>query len=448
MFPVSRLLTLLTCCHLALSPVWSADFFVSPDGDDKNPGTRTESFASIRRAHRDAKPGDTIHLRGGTYRLSDKDITRTYRNQAFVIHLDKSGKPGKPIHYRAVEGEQPIFDFSQVKPEHKRVHAFQVSGSHLHIEGLEVVGVQVTSTGHTQSICFSNTGSHNVYERLKMHDGMGIGFYLTRGSDNLVLNCDAWNNHDPVSGDGRGGNVDGFGCHPYRNHETGNVFRGCRAWFNSDDGYDSISAAAGVRFENCWAFYNGYSPEFESLADGNGFKAGGYGISHDTRFPREIPRHVVTRCLAVRNKQHGFYANHHPGGGDWIHNTAYRNRTNFNMLCYDIEQRRDVPGTGHVLKNNLGAGTRTETLHLPEEGNTLAGNVFGVKNEKDEFLSLELTALTAPRKANGDLPDIDLLHLSPTSSLIDRGVVLDGPYEGRAPDPGAFEAAAESATTE
>ena len=41
-----------------------------------------------------------------------------------------------------------------------------------------------------------------------MHDGMAIGFYLVRGSNNLVLNCDAYNNYDPVSENGTGGNVD------------------------------------------------------------------------------------------------------------------------------------------------------------------------------------------------------------------------------------------------
>ena len=69
-----------------------------------------------------------------------------------------------------------------------------------------------------------------------MHDGMAIGFYLVRGSNNLVLNCDAYNNFDPVSENGTGGNVDGFGGHPASASYTGNVFKGCRAWYNSDDG--------------------------------------------------------------------------------------------------------------------------------------------------------------------------------------------------------------------
>ena len=48
------------------------------------------------------------------------------------------------------------------------------------------------------------------------------------------------------------------------------VFRSCRAWFNSDDGFDCINSAEVLTIENCWAFYNGYTPDFTPLADGNG----------------------------------------------------------------------------------------------------------------------------------------------------------------------------------
>jgi len=37
--------------------------------------------------------------------------------------------------------------------------------------------------------------------------------------------------------------VDGFGCHVGKTTETGNVFRNCRAWRNSDDGFDLINCA-------------------------------------------------------------------------------------------------------------------------------------------------------------------------------------------------------------
>jgi hypothetical protein len=244
-----------------------------------------------------------------------------------------------------------VFVFSAVKPPRLRVHAFSVSGSWLHFKGIEVVGVQVTICGHTQSICFANDGSHNIYERLSLHNGMAIGIYGVKGADNLFLNCDAFNNYDSVSEKGRGGNVDGFGCHPPKGG-SGNIFRGCRAWLNSDDGFDCINAHESVTFENCWAFRNGYSTDFKSRADGNGFKVGGYGSTSVRRLPNPIPRHVVQYCVAAHNKSSGFYANHHLGGCDWFYNSASRNGTNFNMLCGLGDNVTDVPGDCHILRNN------------------------------------------------------------------------------------------------
>ena len=116
-----------------------------------------------------------------------------------------------------------------------------------------------------------------------------------------MLNCDAYQNWDFTSENKRGGNVDGFGFHVSEG-SVGNVFRGCRAWCNSDDGFDFITTTESVTVDNCWAFYNGYNAKFEKLADGNGFKAGGYAATPLERLPKVLPRHVIQNCLAVRNK--------------------------------------------------------------------------------------------------------------------------------------------------
>ncbi|MBI1247193.1 pectate lyase [bacterium] len=424
-----------------LSPVSAAEYFVATDGSDNNPGTIEAPLATIQHAEILVEPGDTVFIRGGTYHIQPSQIARQWRIWAYVIHLRKSGKEGLPIRYFAYQNERPIFDFSAVKPEGHRVHAFAVEGSWLHFRGIEVVGVQVTMKGHTQSICFAHDGSHNILERLSMHDGQAIGIYTIHGKDNLFLNCDAYNNHDTVSENGRGGNVDGFGCHPIRG-ATGNVFRGCRAWHNSDDGFDCINASETVRFENCWAFRNGYSLEMKSLADGNGFKAGGYGTTPVNRLPRTIPSHIVQDCVAVRNKASGFYSNHHLTGSTWLNNTAYRNGVNFNMLNRLADNKTDVPGFDHMLKNNLSAGGRRTIVNIDEAKCTLENNSFlpDLKIRPEDFVDLENEdQLMLPRSADGNLPQITFLQLAPGSQLIDRGIPVDLPYSGKAPDLGAFE---------
>lgn len=437
---LSRLLCHVCGIFLACHAV-GAEWHVAPDGSDEGDGSKGRPFATVRKAQERVSAGDTVYLRGGTYRLEEGQVAQHRGMWAHVIVLDKSGRKGSPIRYEAYGDEKPVLDFSAVKPEGKRVTAVLVRGSWLHLKGFEITGVQVTMTGHTQSICVDNQGSENVYENLVFRDGQAIGFWLGRGSNNLVLNCDAHDNHDFTSGNKRGGNVDGFGFHVPRGSKR-NVFRGCRAWHNSDDGFDFISAGEAVTVEECWAFSNGTNGKGEPLADGNGFKAGGYGAIDGGRLPAVIPRHVVRRCVAVRNRAGGFYANHHPGGIDWIHNTAMGNRTDFNFLGRNEENTASVPGGGHRILNNVAYPGRAVTANFDRAINESRGNTFDVelKFDRRDFLSLDHELLKAERRPDGGLPEVPLFRLSRGSRLIDRGVDLGEAYRGKAPDPGAYEA--------
>ena len=427
-------------------PIFSASgafaantWFVATDGLDTNLGTSNNPFATITRAQTVAGSGDTVYLRGGTYFLDDSDLTATNSPWAIVNNITKSG-----ISYLAYPGELPVFDFSNVQPDGLRVTAFHVTASRCVFQGFDVVGVQVTiQTNHTQSECFRiDGGNNNLFERLRMHDGMANGWYLTKGASNVVLNCDAYNNKGLDSGSI--GNTDGFGCHPSAGGRS-NVIYGCRAWFNSDDGYDCINAFETVRFDHCWSFYNGYWTNFSSTGgDGNGFKAGGYGVS-GSPVPSPVPRHVVEFDLAVRNKANGFYSNHHMNGSDWFCNTGFSNTINFNMLCNtnNTSTSFDVPGFAHVMKNNLGyQGRSGEVSSLgPNTTNDITFNYFTlpVTVSAADFVSLNFSLLSAPRQADGSLPYVNFARLANASDCINAGTNIGFEFYGAAPDLGAFE---------
>jgi pectate lyase len=416
--------------------VFSAVWYVATNGADTNPGGIRSPFATIMRAQSAAASGDTVYLRAGTYFLNNSHLTATNSAWAIVNNITNNG-----ISYLAYPGERPVFNFTAVQPVGWRVTAFLVGANNCVFFGFDVVGVQVTiQTNHTQSECFRITGSNNRFEQLAMHDGMGNGWYLTSGSSNLVLNCDAYNNRGLDSGSL--GNTDGFGCHPNKASGSGNVLRGCRAWFNSDDGYDCINAWAAVTFDHCWSFYNGYFTNFaSSTGDGNGIKAGGYGKNGST-MPDPVPRHTVQFCLTVRNRANGFYANHHGGGDDWFNNAAYRNSGNYNMVCVSNDNLTDVPGFGHVMKNNLGfKGLGATEVSNLGTSNDVTFNYFTlpVTVSSNDFMSLDESLLTAPRQTNGDLPYIAFLQLVSSSDLVDAGTNIGFPFAGTAPDLGAFE---------
>ena len=58
-----------------------------------------------------------------------------------------------------------------------------------------------------------------------------------------------------------------------------------------------------------------------------------------------------------------------------------------------------------------------------------------------DFVSVDTAGVTGPRKPDGSLPDILFMHLAAGSDLIDAGTDVGLPFNGSAPDLGAFESA-------
>ena len=254
---MKRFLLLACLCSLPLS---AKTLYLAPNGRDTNPGTINAPMATLPAAYAKMNGGDTLYFRAGTYKITDAQVMKQESLYAYVFALEKAGTAAHRTCFMGYPGERPVFDFSALQLDGRhRFAAFYLGADYLHLRNFEIVGLPVRITGHTQSECVSaRKGSHCIIENLSMHNNMAIGFYQTAGSYNLVLNCDAYNNYDDYSEGAYGGNVDGFGFHMANAWEVGNVIRGCRAWRNSDDGYDLIHCAAPVEIDHCWAFYNGF----------------------------------------------------------------------------------------------------------------------------------------------------------------------------------------------
>lgn len=427
-------------CVLALSAQSHHTLYVASDGNDNNPGSIDAPLATLRQAHQLMQGGDTIYFRGGTYRLTDADIMLTGPQYAYVCHLDKAGSEQGRSCYMGYPGERPVFDFSAIQAPDHRISAFALMADYVHLRNFDIVGVPVHVTGHTQSECVSGRGgSHCIVENLAMHDGMAIGYYQIKGSDNLVLNCDAYNNYDNYSEGPYGGNVDGFGFHLVSPEYVGNRIYGCRAWRNSDDGFDLINCHSAVTIDHCYAMLNGYQPTADPLdvdtrqqaGDGNGFKSGGFGMKAPGMkpFPRIVPTHTISHCIAYRNKVNGFHSNHHTGGNLWIENVAVENRCNYQMCNRKSEQDVfDVPGYGHTLVRNVSfrPGDKGDVQNLDPAlsvaiDNTFAPNLREVKEE--EWLCTDPLTLYVPRLADGSLPDIPYMKPATAVAPTKRAII-------------------------
>lgn len=419
--------TSFVAAFLAAGVAHAADYYVAPTGSDSNAGSMAAPFASLQKGHDAASAGDTVWLRAGTYKLTKQ------------LKLSKSGTSDtQRIKFFAYTGEKVTIDFSGYVSTNKAADtpALLVTGNWLHLKGFEIIGAPVGASGdHSISALRSEGASNNTFELLNIHHNFGPGLFISKGTGgNLILNVDSHDNYDKDGSQGDGQNGDGFGVH-YQETGPSTIIRGCRAWLDSDDGYDLISQEVPVIVENSWAIQNGYAnggSTSPSSGNGNGFKMG----SSQTGI-----RHIVRGNTAWKNKAAGFYANHSSGGNTWLNNTSYMNGTQYNMLASpagDSASTIILSGAlAHKMRNNVG---------FPNK-NTNMGGVDTMFNTWDlniseaasDFVSTSDTGTLGPRQADGSLPAVDFLKLKSGSPLIDKGTDVMLPFVGAAPDLGADE---------
>lgn len=381
----------------AACPAYCHDFFyVSPNGNDNNNGSIDSPFKTIGKAVGLAVAGDNIFLRSGVHSYSS------------TISISKSGQVDNLITLQAYEDEVPILDF-EGQPTGSSNRGISLTGSYWHFKGFIIQyagdnGLYVT-------------GSHNVLEQLVTRNNEDSGLQLHTGSSyNLVVDCDSCFNYDPGN---HGENADGFAAKFTLGQ--GNVFRRCRSWSNSDDGFDFWEAGNGVTLEDCWAFRNGVNiwgvPPSLFEGDGNGFKLGhGAGA------------HVLIWCLAYDHPHNGIDINGNETGV-----------TVYNCTCVMNQGRNfyfDEHSNAHVLRNNLSyLGSVLVYDEIDDQYNSWNGFTVGAT----DFKSLDSEGIDGPREPDGGLPKLSFLRLSTASPLIDAGIDVGLPFEGDAPDLGAFE---------
>jgi hypothetical protein len=268
------------------------ELYVSATGSDTNPGTLEQPFASLGRAATFAQPGFTIFILPGTLVYGATQVLNVNGAQGNLINV-----------VPATAGTRPVLDFIEQPREDNASRGIEIPGSFWHIQGLDV------RNAGDNGIHIS--GSNNIIEDVIVHNNGDTGLQITApeaqatngalASNNLVLNCDSFGNFDPAN---NGENADGFAAK--LRIGPGNVFRGCRAWNNADDGWDFFASDDVVTIEDSWAFLNGIvAGGGNSAGDGNGFKLGGapngVGQGHAP--------HIVRGGAAFDNRTCGFTIN-------------------------------------------------------------------------------------------------------------------------------------------
>jgi hypothetical protein len=421
----------------------AATYYVSTTGSDSNPGTIDQPFKTFQKIGKlSLNPGDIVYIRAGIY----KSGATSNSPQSALLIDGKNGNSSNWITIAAypadfVNGGRVVLDCSDFKHTSDYVGIQIQNSSYLTIKGIRVTGIPQAVAGQVCLGWFilNNAGGNITLENCEADHIAHNGFRHHNTSNMTYLNCDAHHIDNPYDpGIQQHGGADGFGCYDISNTSQNTLYKNCRAWFCSDDGWDVNNAPGTITYDGCWAFWSGYVQDVFPLThtqggvnwgDGNGFKLGGDATPKDYTNTKRF----VKRCFSFENYKTGFDQNVANVKMEFYNNTAYKNGQ-FGFFFYT-----QAPAP-NIVYNNITYQNVQGTQNFIASVTTQSNNSWNTTAPATgDFLSLVNTGVDGTRQADGSLPNLNILHLSSASKLVDAGINVNLPFLGKAPDLGAFE---------
>ncbi len=309
-------------------------YFVKPGASEETSGASWDDAINLTYLLQNPdllKPGDTVYLWPTTYNVTSMITVPEVIKGAYnkYIRIINAAYEKEESGYTGTETLCTL-DFSAQR-FNSTARGVQIYGDYIYWYGIDVCGAGDNG--------LYIGGSYNTIEFSEFYNNRDTGLQLGRSesaktsfsqwpSYNLIKNCTSHNNYDNET---YGENADGFAAKLTVGY--GNVFDGCIAYRNSDDGWDLYAKTDSgnigcVIIYNCVAFENGYleytqeqmnalwpnythnydEPETNSYTtrdgDGNGFKLGGSVMEGDVK---------MYNSLSFNNRMHGVTDNSNPG---------------------------------------------------------------------------------------------------------------------------------------
>jgi uncharacterized repeat protein (TIGR02059 family) len=433
---------LLTLAFIATCSFVSAKtYYVAPSGgSDLYPGTISQPWATWQRAFDVAQAGDTVFFRGGVWYLKPGQT---------VDLINKDGQPGNYIHFFNYPGEVPILDGSLIVPDKPASGQFTYSGgpyidgsNYIHWKGLTIRNFKmVYDRVFVQGIVATNS-NFQIFENITVHNIEGRGIYYSpwyAPDSTYFINVDVHHCGDVLPlNDELGGWGDGWNAGVEKGSYM--LFDGCRAWSNSDDGFN-IWGAGLIEMKNCWSFGNGLMN-----GDGSGYKL---NPTEDATY-MGLTRILTNNIAAFNTGNTGCGFNENNIGGVAMEGRTYNNTSYQNLIGFMTGGFLTGNQKNNDYRNNIAYANTVDVDDNAWSGGTFVTDINNTwtdgvtfKVTGDDFVLTDktqaLAQMTASRKADGSLPDITFLKLKAGSDLIDAGVNVGLPFYGSAPDIGYSE---------
>ncbi len=414
----------------------SADVDPGVDGEVNNPA-KPFQFTNLVGQGSKLKPGDVVVVPTGDFNTDQKiDILCNGTYNAYITFVNAScwDAATKTISEEPPEQSATLKFYEQQFDSSNR--GVRIIGDYIRWYGIDIAGA-----GDNGMLI---NGSYNIVEYCQFYDNRDTGLQLARFEEaqtnvkdwphyNLIKNCTSFNNYDNET---YGENADGFAAKLTVGY--GNVFDGCIAYRNSDDGWDLFAkpesgSIGAVILYNCVAFENGFIAEPQATfnakfskfnsekaeqktdkdaygdekyttrdGDGNGFKLGGSTMVGDV---------VVVNSLTFHNRMHGVTDNSNPGVIHIEGITSYDNGR-------DVQNDKNAANYGQILAT----GSDTDSGH----GNVdLARQLYSYNNIIDT-LSVKSSSVTGLSADAYRASVRNSLLGTGTKSNVDKAHLIDG----------------------
>ncbi|MDZ7372435.1 MAG: right-handed parallel beta-helix repeat-containing protein [candidate division KSB1 bacterium] len=236
-------------------PGMAADYYVSPGGDDRNPGTFERPFLTVAKAVEVAQPGDVVHIRAGVY-----SGIRIFPAGG----VGRSGTPDRPIVYRAFgDGEAIIRGMVWIEAEYIEFHGLKITNPSGH--GVFLCGAR-TPAGSGSFVT-----NHIRFVRCEIYECMGIGVLTDYDvHHNEFLYCNVHHNgkrNPPKDGEGQGFYVGGDYNRFIGNEIHDNADNGLQIWASRGWGDDVATPTGNVIVGNK-VYRNGFAVNMAGIVVG------------------------------------------------------------------------------------------------------------------------------------------------------------------------------------
>ncbi|MHC4714860.1 MAG: putative Ig domain-containing protein [Planctomycetota bacterium] len=182
---MSRILTIsaLLCLALLLAvPVHATTYYVATNGDNQDPGTEAEPWATLQHAVDTISAGDTILVKAGTYA---------------GCRIESSGSSGSIKTLKVDSGASVLLNSKSGSAKHNgilEIENYSAAVSYWEIDGFEVDGVSNTYRGIDCRNTASQMNSHITIKNCEVHDAYMTGIFGAFTNYILIQDCTSYDN--------------------------------------------------------------------------------------------------------------------------------------------------------------------------------------------------------------------------------------------------------------